>query len=102
MNDQDFVRSETLKLNVDGLRDQMCAWLRSNGIDPKDIPGDSRMSWTDGQLTTDVFLRNAAGKVQFDPAGKDEIARETRTFAASEPPPLVARWLLPRCPACGR
>jgi hypothetical protein len=102
VNDQEFVRTERIKLNVDGLRDQLCDWLRANGIDPKNVPWDARMSWVDGQLTTDMYLVDENGRKQFDPSDKNQLARETRTFPASEPPPLVASWLLPRCPACGR
>jgi hypothetical protein len=59
----------------DELREQVCEWLRSNGIDPKDIPIDARMSWTNGRLTTDVILRNAAGRAQIDPDNKNQVAR---------------------------
>lgn len=101
-SDQNFVRREQLNNNIDGLRDQVCDWLRANGIRPGDIPASARVTWIDGQLTTDVFLLSRDGRVQFDPLRENEVAIETRTFPATEPPPLVAKWLLPRCPTCGR
>jgi hypothetical protein len=87
---------------TDELRDQLCAWLTANGIDPKNVPTDARMSWVDGRLTTDMHLLDEDGRKHEDPTRKNQLARETKTFPASQPPPLVATWLLPRCPTCGR
>jgi len=78
--------------NDDKLREQVCDWLRANGIDPKHIPLNTRMSWVDGQLTTDVYLLRG-GCQYLDPATNHEVARTTKTFPTSQPPPAVAAWL---------
>jgi hypothetical protein len=90
MNDQEFVRTERIKLNVDGLRDQLCDWLRANGIDPKNVPYDARMSWVDGQLTTDMHLLDENGRKQFDPTSWP--GRPGRFRSANRRP-----WLPPGC-----
>jgi len=92
-SDEEFVRAESIRLNIDGLRDQVCAWLRANGIDPGRIPIDSTLTRSGDQLTFDVYARGADGKLIFSRSGKNELERasETRTITV-EPPPAVVAW----------
>jgi hypothetical protein len=93
--------TQTVRL-TDDIREQLLGWLRANDLDPDNIPTSARMSWVDGKLTTDVLVIDENGRKQVDPATGNTMARETKTFPTTEPPPLVAAWLLPRCPTCGR
>lgn len=84
------------------LREHVLEWLRTNDIDPRDIPEDAYVTYAGDQLTTDLWVRNADGRLQFAP-GMRELARTTGTFPISVSPPAdVAEWLRPRCPTCGR
>jgi hypothetical protein len=94
--------SETVRLS-DELRDQVVAWLRANDINPKDIPPLPFMSLAGDRLTTQTFVRDAAGNRVLDPAHRDQLALTSRTFTITTPPPAdVAEWLRPRCRTCGR
>jgi hypothetical protein len=74
-------------------RDNICAWLRANGIDPKSVPEGARPSLIGDQLTIDLYVRNAAGRMMVVGAA---VARTTATVTvAAPPPPDVARWLRP-------
>jgi hypothetical protein len=84
------------------LRSRILDWLRSNDIEPNDIPTNVHPSLVGDQLTTEVFQRNERGRIQFDPS-IDGVAKATKTFTITVPPPPdVAEWLRPRCSECGR
>lgn len=83
----------------------VCDWLRDNGVDPATVPANPHASVHDGQLT---LLRKVQRQGQHGPV---DILNPQRTAVMTEtitvpvvvpPPPLVATWLAPRCPACGR
>jgi len=81
---------------------QVCDWLRANGVDPGRIPADPRASMTDGQLTLLSKVRGPHGGDLVSPDGL-EIMTETITVPVTvPPPPIVEIWLAPKCPTCGR
>lgn len=89
-------------MSWDELRNNVCTWLKANGIDPRRIPDNAYISLADDRLTTEEFLFDTDGKVQMVPGGH-ESARTTATYTITVPPPAdVAEWLRPRCPTCGR
>lgn len=84
------------------LLDQVRDWLRSNGIDPAEVPIGTRASVVDGNLTVELFDRDANGRLQIDPT-TDEVAKRTVTVPVIvQPSSAVENWLTPRCPTCGR
>lgn len=88
--------------NHDELRGHVLDWLRANEIDPNRIPANPCMTLVGDQLTTDEHVYSETGKIQLAP-GTDEVARTTKTYTITAPPPPdVAEWLLPRCSTCGR
>jgi hypothetical protein len=82
---------------------QTLSWLRANGIDPSRVAGDACASMVDGQVTLVMKLAGPDGRSDvIDPEGTG-VLKETRTFPVTvPPPPLVAAWLAPKCPTCGR
>lgn len=85
------------------LRKQVAAWLSANGLDPNDVPAYGTVTVADGQITTEVFVRNERGKLVCEPG--DPMRPAHRTVQAPllvEPNAAVAEWLRPRCPTCGR
>lgn len=84
------------------IRTQVCDWLRANGIDPNYVARDARASLADGQLTIVMKVRGPEGCDVIAPEGND-VLKETKTFPVIvPPPPLIAEWLAPKCPTCGR
>jgi hypothetical protein len=84
------------------LRTLVCDWFRANGINPAHVPSEARASLVDGQVTLLMKVRGPNGHDVIDPSGF-ELLKETKTFpVAVPPPPLVAEWLAPKCPTCGR
>jgi hypothetical protein len=80
----------------------VCDWLRDNGIDPKHVAADARATLVDGHVTLVMKVRGPNGHDVIDPEGLGALM-ETKTFpVAVPPPPLVAEWLAPKCPTCGR
>lgn len=86
----------------DDARKATCDWLRANGVDPRTTPMDCRASITDGQLTIlQKVQRN--GRDVISPEEPNSIMTETITVpVVVEPTGLVAAWLAPHCPTCGR
>lgn len=87
---------------TESLRDQILQWFGANGIDVMNVPHDALMTYSDGQLTTDLFLVGPDGSRAMEPNSSNRPARTTATYAVSPPPPDVAWWLRDRCPTCGR
>jgi hypothetical protein len=87
---------------LDELRESVLAWLRGNEIRPEDIPADPNMTLDGDQLTSDVWMRGEKGQRLFAPGEPAMLQRSVQTFTVTPPPPDVAAWLLPRCPACRR
>jgi hypothetical protein len=84
------------------IREQVCDWLRANGINPAHVPADARASMVDGKVTLVMKVRGPNGRDVIAPDG-DSVLKETRTFPVTvPPPPLIAQWLAPKCPTCGR
>lgn len=81
---------------------QICDWLRANGLNPARIPINPHASMVDGQLTLLQKVRSPHGGDLVSPDGM-EIMTETVTVpVAVPPPPIVEIWLAPKCPTCGR
>jgi hypothetical protein len=82
--------------------DQVCDWMRANGIDPAHVSADARASMANGQITLVMKVRSSNGRDVIDPEGTG-ILMETKTFPITVPPTgLVQLWLAPKCPTCGR
>lgn len=82
--------------------DQVCDWLRANGINPVHVAADARASMADGYITLVMKVRGPNGGDVIDPEGTG-VLKETKTFPVTvPPPPLVETWLAPKCPTCGR
>lgn len=82
----------------------VCDWLRANGIDPSRVARDARASMVDGNVTLVMKVSDPdrPGCDVIAPSG-DEVLKENKTFPVTvPPPPLVAEWLAPTCPTCGR
>lgn len=75
------------------LREEICAWLRANGVDPADIPMDVRMTLGERWVSTDVFVRGPGGGILLT-AACDDVQLETRRFVVNVPPAgRVLEWL---------
>lgn len=80
----------------DELRSHVCAWLEANGVDPSNVPENASLSLVSDQLTTEVYVVNAAGKNVLT-SDQRELARTTTTVTIRTPPPAdVAEWLRTR------
>lgn len=91
--------------SIDGaFRRELCDWFNANGVDPAQIPGDPNASIADGQLTYRQFVLSPLTRTrQIDPADPIQFLTEVCTVpVVVEPPPGIAEWLRPKCPACGR
>lgn len=80
-------------ITVNGQREELCAWLRANGITPEDVPISAEISiepLTLGggrAIRHTVYLRDADGRKYLDETG-DEAAQEERLVPlVTEPPP---------------
>jgi site-specific recombinase len=83
-------------------RRAVCHWLRANGVDPDITPLDPQASVSDGMLTILQKVRHGGSDV-IDPDDPQRILTETITVpVVVEPTGLVATWLAPKCPTCGR
>lgn len=83
-------------------REEVCAWLRANGIDPARTPMYPQASISDGRLTIRQKVRRNGHDV-IDPEEPNRIMEETITVpVVVEPTGVVATWIAPRCPTCGR
>jgi hypothetical protein len=71
---------------TDVQRERVCEWLRANNVDPNDIPERAPLSLAGGRLTTEVFVRDAQGRMRRASDG-DGPVRELATFAVPIPPP---------------
>lgn len=88
-------------------RQQVCGWLRANGVDPARTPMHPQASISDGQLTIRQKVSrpgpNGGLADVIDPANPNTILEETITVpVVVEPTGVVAAWLAPRCPTCGQ
>ena len=89
-------------MGTDSMWAQTCDWLRANGIDPRHVTSEPNASMADGQVTLIMKVRGPGDHDVIDPEGTG-VLKETRTFPVIvPPPPLVATWLAPKCPTCGR
>jgi hypothetical protein len=83
-------------------REQVCGWLRANGVDPARTPMYPQASISDGQLTIRQKVRHNGHDV-ISIEDPNTIMEETITVPVLvEPSGVVAAWLAPRCPTCGR
>lgn len=84
------------------VRKLVCDWLRANGIDPAHVAADARATMVDGKVTLVMKVRGPNGCDVISPDPLD-VLKETKTYPVTvPPPPLVAEWLAPKCPTCGR
>jgi hypothetical protein len=97
-----WVPSERLHDDTN-FRDAVCAWVRANGIDPADVPPNTRASIVDGQLTITIRVKSAKGHHVIDPGDEEQMLTTTVTVPVKVPPSHdVELWLAPRCSECGR
>jgi hypothetical protein len=86
----------------DAARREICDWLRANCVDPGRTPMHPQASISDGQLTIRQKVRRDGHDVR-DPEDPNRALEETITVpVVVEPTGVVAAWLAPRCPNCGR
>lgn len=87
----------------DDYRVAICDWLTHNGVDYHDVPMGSHASIVNGQLTIELWVRNASGQLVWDPDNPSEIMRRSVTVPVKvKPNGDVELWLMPRCETCGR
>lgn len=86
----------------DTFRERVCDWLRSNGIDPVNVPAYERATYADGNLTLRMFLLDPRGKKQPEPEGTNMLVHTVTVPVEVPPSGDVAAWLAPRCSTCGR
>lgn len=65
-------------------------WLEANGVDAFDVPADTTITVTGGQVTYTAFVRDAGGQLQLDPdldSGPGRLyLRELRTVPLTASP----------------
>lgn len=82
-------------------RQEICDWLRANGINPGRTPVWAAASIADGMLTIQQMVQRDGRDVVLP--GGFEVMTETITVpVVVAPEGNVAEWLLPRCPTCHR
>jgi hypothetical protein len=80
-------------------RQEICAWLTANGIDPGRTPMNPDATIADGQLT----LRQKSRRNGHDVVVNGDVPTETVTVPLLvQPPSDIADWLGPKCSKCGR
>lgn len=70
-------------------REQLCAWVRENDLDPEDIPIDAAFVIEDGRLTVDVVVRDSRGDPVIDCY---RVVRTKRTVPLRTPFPRLDRF----------
>ncbi|QLQ37975.1 hypothetical protein [Micromonospora robiginosa] len=66
----------------------VAAWVTENGLDPKDIPVDAKMTIADDTLTIEKFVRDENGRVVVE---TNNVLRETVTVPLRKPWPGLSR-----------
>lgn len=85
----------------DDARRQVCDWLRANGVNPRTTPANPHASVVDGHLT----ILQKVQRGGHDVIAPDDMSVLTETITVPivvQPTGLVATWLAPKCPTCGR
>lgn len=87
---------------ADDFLDQvLLPWLAANGIDAGRIPANATFTLAGDRLTTEMVTFGEDGTLVRDGAGAP--LRRIATFTVTVPMPgLVADWVKPKCPTCGR
>lgn len=85
------------------IRQTIIAWFQANGVDASRLPADPQATVTDGELTflSKVSRPGDKGDV-IAPDGLGPLTETLTVPVTVPPPPLVEKWLAPRCPTCGR
>jgi hypothetical protein len=65
----------------------LLAWMRANGVPPEDVPCWSTLTAAEGYLRTEVYERDANGKVL---VRGGEAARREQTFRLTTAPPHLS------------
>lgn len=73
--------------------DDICAWLRANGIEPRTVPEAAVPTIADGLITCDVFLINANGNKYLDEVSGRAAMGTITVPLVVEPPVVLAEWL---------
>lgn len=81
------VRQRAAPIAGDGDHEQVCEWLRANGIDPDDVPADAQIDVQGERLTVDVVVRNAEGHTIAAGSGYNGVLRTKRTVPLVVPFP---------------
>lgn len=87
---------------ADDFLDQvLLPWLAANGIDAGRIPANAPLTLAGDRLTTEMVTFDEDGGLVRDGTGAP--LRRIATFTVTVPmPDLVAAWVKPKCPTCGR
>lgn len=82
-------------------REQICAWLRANGLDPGDIPIGASVIVSDHWITTMVWQRDAQGDRKMNPTTGEPVLGGVTVPMLVPPEGDVANWVMPCGPTCG-
>lgn len=63
----------------------ICRWLEENGVDSSDVPADTTVTVTGGQITYTSLVRNTEEHLQLAP-GSPLYLRELRTVPLTASP----------------
>lgn len=77
------------RLGDEARRELLAAWVRDHGIDPSDVPIDTVLEVKGDQLTIEVFVRGADGRVRLDPSVANKVLRTRRTVPLVRPMPSL-------------
>lgn len=97
----------------DALRNELCAWLEANGIDPDLVPAEERPTLTEdmqrsfprhADMVLDIRMWERAehGGMLLNNLRTAPIERMHTVPITVPPPPNVRAWLDSRCPTCRR
>lgn len=84
------------------IRQTAIDWFRANGVDTKHVAADPHASVADGKLTFLSKVRGPGGGHVIAPDGTSVLMETLSVPVTVPPPPLLEKWLAPRCPTCGR
>ena len=90
--DYRFVSRECLRIDAE-YRDQVCAWIRANGINPADVPADATPVVWKGQLTIYVWERATDGCMILNPTEDGFLRRPVTVPVKVKPTGNVIHWL---------
>ncbi|MGW6703578.1 hypothetical protein ACWGDE_01610 [Streptomyces sp. NPDC054956] len=70
----------------DDRRTAIAVWLMTNGVDPADVPIDSKIVVNEHTITLDVYVRSDVGSKIFDPQAQGPVTERRTVPCISQPP----------------